>query len=1101
MPDQNIRSTLFEAVIATGLIAVGVATGQPLVALASSVASVGGNWATSLAERGFHCYSNRLFTDDGVLNHDISKALGHAFEDAVRQVEYDWRQQRQYQFLKHQHPEQAQVTLNALRQFREEGYALLQEMPQLSQVAQQQHPKNVLSLMYKDEAKANEYLKPLLIKFLYENDYDDEFVRFVSVQLGRKWIVRFLEILKDPGDAGTRAWRACQMLWQKSLMDGIDSIQVTPTEKAETVHRLEAWDSQLKSLPPTERDPTGEEALETILYSVRTQLREIQETLEKTFAATMDIQTTTHHIHTSTQHIQTATEDILTTVDKFAKQQVVPQERNRKHLLDLVRSIWIKKLEQSIEDATFIPLGLYERPDLVEMPFQEVKHAERQLPAGTTLTQVYDKAAGELLILGEPGSGKSTLLLHLVRELLDRASDDKTLSIPVYFNLSTWAEKRQTLMEWLIEELQKKYQMPPKIGKPWIETNEVLPLLDGLDEVAEEYRATCVEAINAFRQTQVATPLVVGCRLAEYTALATKLNLQQAIYVQPMTLEQIHLYLGETDVQFQKLLRDEPAFRDLAQNPLMLRVLKTTYQGKKVYISENVSPEVRRQQIFTDYVESVFKYQRKETRYTPDQTKDWLTWLAKRMQQDGKTVFYLEELQLNWLANIRPGEIYTSLAFGILTFPIAVGLFGLEYSGYGLKFALVNGILAGLLGAIIAFVFVLLIETDFRVEHLLPTVKAKKPVLQAKEKSEKQTKLGAFLTPLFWERVGFALLSGLLMGLMVEFLVGPLYGMINGLFIAAFLIVLGKFEKTIHPAEKLFWTWESLRKNAVGSLLIGIGIGAFGGLIDAYPYFQQLNVFLATLYFWLSIGVALGIIIMLMRGYTKGEIDKSQKTIKPNQGIRNSFSNSLRVGLPTGVLLGLVVFFFYSYVMHNVFVVGYINDIPKNADVIYSIGDGVAVSYLFWLINGGFAGVQHFVLRFSLWRTKCIPWRYSHFLNYADQRTLLCKVGGGYIFMHKLLLEYFASLGTEKFLDERMQVSTPVATLSPFEESRDTGEDRDVPTESHILVPVLSATPHLLSCGHEQSNLQARFCSVCGRPISPGTLEQEKTVGRKHTIL
>ena len=56
MRDQKTRATLIEAVIAGGLIAVGVATGQPLVALASSVAGVGGNWAHSLAERGFQCW-------------------------------------------------------------------------------------------------------------------------------------------------------------------------------------------------------------------------------------------------------------------------------------------------------------------------------------------------------------------------------------------------------------------------------------------------------------------------------------------------------------------------------------------------------------------------------------------------------------------------------------------------------------------------------------------------------------------------------------------------------------------------------------------------------------------------------------------------------------------------------------------------------------------------------------------------------------------------------------------------------------------------------------------------------------------------------------
>ncbi|MCS6812158.1 MAG: hypothetical protein NZ772_01070 [Cyanobacteria bacterium] len=40
-----------------------------------------------------------------------------------------------------------------------------------------------------------------------------------------------------------------------------------------------------------------------------------------------------------------------------------------------------------------------------------------------------------------------------------------------------------------------------------------------------------------------------------------------------------------------------------------------------------------------------------------------------------------------------------------------------------------------------------------------------------------------------------------------------------------------------------------------------------------------------------------------------------------------------------------------------------------------------------------------------------IPWNYARFLNYATDLTCLPKVGGGYIFIHHLLLEYFAESG------------------------------------------------------------------------------------------
>jgi hypothetical protein len=60
--------------------------------------------------------------------------------------------------------------------------------------------------------------------------------------------------------------------------------------------------------------------------------------------------------------------------------------------------------------------------------------------------------------------------------------------------------------------------------------------------------------------------------------------------------------------------------------------------------------------------------------------------------------------------------------------------------------------------------------------------------------------------------------------------------------------------------------------------------------------------------------------------------------------------------------------------------------------------------------SGGDACLQHLTLRLILVRHSFAPWRYVAFLDYADERILLRKVGGGYIFIHRLLQDYFASL-------------------------------------------------------------------------------------------
>ncbi|MGB6687157.1 MAG: hypothetical protein WBE76_04880 [Terracidiphilus sp.] len=65
---------------------------------------------------------------------------------------------------------------------------------------------------------------------------------------------------------------------------------------------------------------------------------------------------------------------------------------------------------------------------------------------------------------------------------------------------------------------------------------------------------------------------------------------------------------------------------------------------------------------------------------------------------------------------------------------------------------------------------------------------------------------------------------------------------------------------------------------------------------------------------------------------------------------------------------------------------------------------------LAWGRLGGLDFLAHYCLRFVLRRCGYIPRDYVRFLNYAaSELGFLQKVGGGYVFMHRYLLEYFAS--------------------------------------------------------------------------------------------
>jgi DNA polymerase III delta prime subunit len=371
------------------------------------------------------------------------------------------------------------------------------------------------------------------------------------------------------------------------------------------------------------------------------------------------------------------------------------ERRNREAMLQLVRNTWIEGvLEQSIHGAAMLDLGKDYTPDAVERPWDMELHmpgqARRPVPHGTPILEVFDRCSSALLILGEPGSGKTTTLLELARAAIDRAEQDEIRHIPVVFNLSSWAVKQAPLEDWLLEELNTKYLIPKRIARPWIEDDHLLLLLDGLDEVKAEARETCVAAINAYREEHL-VPLVVCSRTADYAGLTTRLHLQGAIGLRPLTPAQIEAYLAGAGAELRAVratLKHDHVLQEMAQSPLMLSVMTLAYRGLEVEELQTLAtPEARRQHLFDAYVERMFQRRTKDTPYTPEQTRHWLVYLAGQLREHKQTVFYIENLQPDWLPEHK-GKRARRLAR--LVFGLGGGL------GVGLVFGLGDGLVGGL---------------------------------------------------------------------------------------------------------------------------------------------------------------------------------------------------------------------------------------------------------------------------------------------------------------------------------------------------------------------------------------------------------------------
>ena len=517
------------------------------------------------------------------------------------------------------------------------------------------------------------------------------------------------------------------------------------------------------------------------------------------------------------------------------------------------------------------------------------------------IVDVFDKMGHPLLILGEPGSGKTTTLLELARDTIARAEKDPTEPIPVVFNLSSWTDSKQSIADWLVNELNTKYKIPRTIARPWIENDELLLLLDGLDEVALERREKCIEAINEFRQERL-VPLVVSSRVADYEALGIQLKLQSAVLLQPLTPQQVNDYLDKAGQEFaavREALKKDTSLQELAQSPLTLSIMTLAYRGMSV---EDLQPlettEGRRRHLFDTYVQQMFKHRGADKRYSPEQTIHWLSWLAQKMSQHAQSVFLIERMQPSWL----------------------------------------------------------------------------------------QT----YAQPLY--RVGLVLIFGLIFGLFCGLFGGLLGGLIFGLLLGLLFAIVFGF-RDIYTIEVLKWRPLKVLKGKF--LILGLSVGLSVGLIaELVKLIGKLDVEHFTLISWLISGLTFGLIFELIFGLRSEEIET--KTV-PNQGIRQTAKNAVILGLIFGLIAGLPAGLF------------------GGLGLAAGLCNGLIVGLMVVLIlGGGEAFIRHYLLRFILYRNGHIPWNYARFLDYAAERIFLRKVGGGYIFVHRLLMDYFVSLEPEQ---------------------------------------------------------------------------------------
>lgn len=166
----------------------------------------------------------------------------------------------------------------------------------------------------------------------------------------------------------------------------------------------------------------------------------------------------------------------------------------------------------------------------------------------------------------------------------------------------------------------------------------------------------------------------------------------------------------------------------------------------------------------------------------------------------------------------------------------------------------------------------------------------------------------------------------------------------------------------------------------------------------------------------LSAGLGVGVIFGLMGGLLSGFVGALSDTVKvdkayPNQGIRLSEKISFGVFLITLLAAGLI-----GGLIGSLSAIGGKIEERLYFGLIVGIIIGLISGLISGLNRGGSAVIKHYALRLILWLKSYTPFNFINFLDHCAKLILLKKVGGGYIFIHRMLLDYFADLPTtEKF--------------------------------------------------------------------------------------
>ena len=774
-------------------------------------------------------------------------------------------------------------------------------------------------------------------------------------------------------------------------------------------------------------------------------------------------------------------------------------------LRDRVKQFWIRGvLENSVQREALLALSWKPVNNAVDHPWAGTVELPGEqpnlLPRAKRTSEVFKESGRALLILGEPGSGKTLTLLALGRDLINDAELDPAQPVPVVFNLSSWSLKRPPMLTWIVEELNAKYFCPRRLAEFWLEQNWILLLLDGLDEMTASAQADCIAAVHDYLSKHGSAGIAVCCRTKGYAALPLRLKLNAAIVLQPLDNAQIEQYFqhaGEGLSALRQAMVGDATIQELARTPLWLSIMSLAYQettSEQIAEGGIEGTEQRREHILKIYTEKMLaRRTMASTPFTKEQTLKWLGWLARYMLKKAETIFLVEALQPDCLEKPSHQEFYIG---------ISRGLSGALFAACLVVVVTTNAMLSSrMVLASAAYMGAIAGTCTYGIEIFLLS-----RARDASNKTARQprveprvwlypiafflaTLLAALLPSFFEYNLRVLLLPKSLLLLLLYSVNALLIAIIMGLPLVFMFCQRAKchsLASDIQTAERLTWSWQHGGKRLLWGAAWGLLVELIGGAcfvlilvltpfdvfepglvpLDLKGFPHQMPTILKTIIavMCLLLGGLVGASLSFLFGGLGSSISTKKTNI--NQGIHLSLRTATLAGLLVASGVGALSWFWLRFSTPPFPAV---RDLVARLERAVFIGGAAGSIAGLWY--GGIDIIQHYTLRFLLWKARCAPRKFGMFFDHACRTQFLQRVGGGCMFIHRALLTYFAKLGEENVTAEKNATVCLVWKCPQCEETTDFQVVEYVP-DLIPRSPRPSDPPGVLylqcaGCGHE----------------------------------